>query len=89
MVGLNRPLSPSIGTLDEFVNIKNQLNSKVDIPMIQTLSPFDVMKNYVQSPELEDNDGNPFFVVDLGEIYRQHLRWKACMPRVEPFYGKI
>ncbi|KAB5563048.1 pyridoxal-dependent decarboxylase [Coniochaeta sp. 2T2.1] len=28
-----------------------------------------------------------FFVADLGEVYRQHLRWKLNLPRVKPFYA--
>jgi ornithine decarboxylase len=28
-----------------------------------------------------------FFVADLGQVYKQHLRWKECLPTVEPFYG--
>jgi ornithine decarboxylase len=28
-----------------------------------------------------------FFIADLGEIYRQFIRWKRCLPRVEPFYA--
>ncbi|KAJ8289507.1 hypothetical protein GJAV_G00002120 [Gymnothorax javanicus] len=28
-----------------------------------------------------------FFVVDLGEILRKHLRWVCAMPRVKPFYA--
>lgn len=31
---------------------------------------------------------NAFFVADLGEVFRQHLRWKALLPRIEPFFGK-
>lgn len=31
---------------------------------------------------------NAFFVADLGEVVRQHLRWKALLPRIEPFFGK-
>jgi hypothetical protein len=27
-------------------------------------------------------------VADLGEVYRQHLRWKRNLPRIKPFYGK-
>lgn len=30
-----------------------------------------------------------FFVADMGEVYRQHLRWKLNLPRIEPFYGKL
>jgi ornithine decarboxylase len=28
-----------------------------------------------------------FFVADLGQVYRQHLRWEKCLPSVQPFYG--
>ena len=28
-----------------------------------------------------------FFVADLGEVYRQHLRWKKNLARVKPHYG--
>jgi ornithine decarboxylase len=33
-------------------------------------------------------DEDTFFVADLGEVYRQHLRWKQTLPRVKPFYGE-
>lgn len=29
-----------------------------------------------------------FFVADMGEVYRQHLRWKLNLKRVKPHYGK-
>lgn len=32
-------------------------------------------------------DEDPFYVADLGEVYRQHLRWKMNLGRVKPFYG--
>lgn len=28
-----------------------------------------------------------FFVGDLSQVYRQHLRWKKCLPHIQPFYG--
>jgi hypothetical protein len=34
-------------------------------------------------------DEDTFFVADLGEVYRQHMRWKLNLPRVKPFYGEI
>jgi len=40
-----------------------------------------------------DHDGcnpgeeDPFFVADLGHIYRQHLRWKLNMKGIKPFYA--
>lgn len=29
-----------------------------------------------------------FYVADMGEVYRQHMRWKMNLPRVKPFYGE-
>lgn len=34
-----------------------------------------------------DGDDECFTVCDLGDVYRQHVRWKTHLPRVEPFYG--
>ncbi|KAH6893089.1 pyridoxal-dependent decarboxylase [Thelonectria olida] len=35
----------------------------------------------------EPGEEDTFFVADLGEVYRQHLRWKKNLPRVRPFYA--
>ncbi|KAK4242494.1 pyridoxal-dependent decarboxylase [Achaetomium macrosporum] len=35
----------------------------------------------------EPGEEDTFFVADLGEVYRQHLRWKLNLPRVRPFYA--
>ncbi|KAF2749938.1 ornithine decarboxylase [Sporormia fimetaria CBS 119925] len=32
-------------------------------------------------------DEDAFFVADLGEVYRQHLRWKKNLARVKPHYA--
>lgn len=37
----------------------------------------------------EPGDEDTFYVADLGEVYRQHLRWKKNLPRVKPFYGEL
>ncbi len=37
----------------------------------------------------EPGDEDTFFVADLGEVYRQHMRWKLNLPRVKPYYGEI
>ena len=36
----------------------------------------------------DPGEEDTFFVADLGEVYRQHLRWKLSLPRVKPFYGR-
>lgn len=35
----------------------------------------------------EANGENAFFVADLAEVYRQHLRWMRALPRIVPFYA--
>jgi ornithine decarboxylase len=35
----------------------------------------------------DPGEEDTFFVADLGEVYRQHLRWKKNLPRIKPFYG--
>jgi len=29
----------------------------------------------------------PFFLLDVGDVYRKHEAWTAALPRVEPFYA--
>ncbi|KAJ2972153.1 hypothetical protein NQ176_g7319 [Zarea fungicola] len=35
----------------------------------------------------EPGEEDTFFVADLGDVYRQHLRWKKNLARVRPFYA--
>jgi ornithine decarboxylase len=37
----------------------------------------------------EAGDEDAFFVADLGEVYRQHVRWKVALGRVIPHYGAL
>lgn len=51
----------------------------------------DALRQRVESIDYEfcePGDEDTFFVADLGEVYRQHLRWKLNLPRVKPFYGE-
>lgn len=55
---------------------------------IHNLSIEQVIKDKLASMVQDPDQGNAFFVGDLGEVYRQHLRWKAHLPRIEPFFGE-
>ena len=46
----------------------------------------DVLTN-IDVDECEANGENAFFVANLAEVYRQHLRWLRALPRVVPFYA--
>ena len=50
----------------------------------------DALRSRVENIDHEScdpGDEDTFFVGDLGEVYRQHMRWKKNLPRVRPFYG--
>ncbi|KAI6087006.1 pyridoxal-dependent decarboxylase [Hypoxylon rubiginosum] len=50
----------------------------------------DALRHRVESIDHEScdpGDEDTFFVSDLGEVYRQHMRWKKNLPRVKPFYA--
>ena len=50
----------------------------------------DALKKRVDNIDINTckaGDEDAFFVADLGEVYRQHLRWKLNLPRVKPHYG--
>ncbi|KAG0033498.1 hypothetical protein BGZ81_008325 [Podila clonocystis] len=60
------------------------------LPPVNTLPIRDMLQAQLQSfdPKSEDAEAeNAFYVADLGEVYRQHLRWKALLPRIEPFFA--
>lgn len=49
-----------------------------------------LFKQQQASPDTADIESDieySFFIADLGEVYRQFLRWKRNLPRVEPFYA--
>ena len=33
------------------------------------------------------DDKDAFYVADLGDVLKKHLRWARAMPRVQPFYA--
>lgn len=50
----------------------------------------DILRKKAASIDVQNccpGEEDPFYVADLGEIYRQHVRWKMNLPRVKPFYG--
>ena len=52
----------------------------------------DVLKkraDEVNTDRCAPGDEDAFYVADMGEVYRQHLRWKMNLSRVRPFYGRF
>lgn len=51
----------------------------------------DVLKKRAAAVDIDHcdpGDEDAFYVADMGEVYRQHLRWKMNLGRVKPFYGR-
>lgn len=50
----------------------------------------EALKERVESIDVDTCEAgveDTFFVADVGEVYRQHLRWKRNLGRVKPHYG--
>ena len=50
----------------------------------------DALKGRIEAIDTDTcaaGDEDAFFVADMGEVYRQHLRWKMNLKRVKPHYG--
>lgn len=43
----------------------------------------------VDTDTCEAGEEDAFFVADMGDVYRQHLRWKMNLKRVKPHYGTL
>jgi ornithine decarboxylase len=77
-------------TLVEVLKSRLKAKAQAQLPQVHTLPIDQMLKARLASfdPETEDAEAdNAFYVADLGEVYRQHLRWKALLPRIEPFFG--
>lgn len=51
----------------------------------------DVLKKRAAEVDVDccgPGEEDAFYVADMGEVYRQHLRWKMQLGRVKPFYGR-
>lgn len=42
----------------------------------------------IDQDSCEAGEEDTFFVADLGDVYRQHLRWKMNLSRIKPHYGE-
>ncbi|KAF8977794.1 hypothetical protein BGZ46_007126 [Entomortierella lignicola] len=67
-----------------------QSNNNINLPVVHTLPIGEMLAARLESFDPENDDveaENAFYVADLGEVYRQHLRWKSLLPRIEPFFA--
>lgn len=51
----------------------------------------DALKEHISGIDTDvcnAGEEDAFYVADMGEVYRQHLRWKKNLKRVKPHYGE-
>ncbi|EIE86937.1 hypothetical protein G6F46_004087 [Rhizopus delemar] len=78
-------LNPS----SDMVNLIKSVPSSPDI-RVHDRSVEEIALEKIQSnsnQKWDTDQENAFFIGDLGEVFRQHLRWKALLPRIEPFFA--
>lgn len=83
--------TPSLTSIDTY--FENLKSSYIELNGVNNPKQLigNALKERVQNIDhdvCEPGDEDTFFVADLGEVYRQHMRWKLNLPRVKPFYGK-
>lgn len=74
----------------EFDDLSRMKNTTSPSTVIHNLSIEDVIKQKLDSHsrlKWESDQENAFFIGDLGEVYRQYLRWQALLPRIEPHFA--
>uniref|UniRef100_A0A8C7XHB2 ornithine decarboxylase n=1 Tax=Oryzias sinensis TaxID=183150 RepID=A0A8C7XHB2_9TELE len=49
-------------------------------------SAWDIVEQKINESSLTD-DRDAFYVCDLGDVLKKHLRWTRALPRVAPFYA--
>ncbi|KAI9258073.1 pyridoxal-dependent decarboxylase [Phascolomyces articulosus] len=72
------------------LSLKQQQQLSLDLPVIHNSPVQQVIEQKIESISTlkwESDQENAFFVADIGEVYRQHLRWKSLLPRIEPFFA--
>lgn len=80
---------PSISTIDHGDALVND-RPQHDGQSIAKQMIGRALQNRVQSIDddtCEAGEEDAFFVADMGDVYRQHLRWKKNLTRVKPHYA--
>lgn len=73
-----KSVEPTLGTPDNNgAALSKQLKGEALKSRVEAVDP--------DTCDVGDEDA--FFVADLGEVYRQHLRWKKNLGRVKPHYA--
>lgn len=62
------------------------------LPRLSSGSPEDLIRSRILQAvfdaQMNEVDAErAFFVADLSKVYEKFMRWRYCLPNVDPFYG--
>jgi len=87
-----QPLTPQIKTINKQYNFNNnavdEACSLSSVPKELIGLALNKRIDGIDTDSCAAGEEDAFFVADLGHVYRQHLRWKKMLPRIQPHYGK-
>src|SRR4051812_1462832 len=66
------------------------MKKAVSIPFVPTNSGTSrdaIRKSIQRVVDKNATENEPFFLLDLGDVYRKHKRWIRMLPRAQPFYA--
>jgi hypothetical protein len=75
--------------LPDLLTNKAASEPQLDFSSVELLrQPIDV-EQQVREKISQQTEDAAFFIVNLSDIIRKKKQWNNCLPRVEPFYGKL
>ena len=74
---------------EKFVKTHQNSNHGEELGRHLTRDVLNARIKNVDTDNCAAGEEDAFFVADLGEVYRQHLRWKMNLKRVKPHYGEL
>lgn len=88
-------LPTNITPLDQKTHVearmeKDELPSKVIDQKLSQKLVGEALRSHIESIDLDTchaGGEDSFFVADIGQVYRQYVRWMTKLPRIEPFYA--
>jgi len=78
----------SLDLNDKSLSINHKRNHGKEYGKHLTKDVFKERVGRIDTDICDAGEEDAFFVVDMGDVYRQHLRWKMNLKRVKPHYGE-
>eukprot|EP00054_Salpingoeca_dolichothecata_P015143 m.86559 g.86559 ORF g.86559 m.86559 type:complete len:428 (-) comp21343_c0_seq1:73-1356(-) len=57
------------------------------VVLSQGIGPEALKSSLLAIAEKQQNTEDPFYLIDVGDVYRKFRQWERMLPRIEPFYA--